>query len=407
MRRETWIDVVTAVVVLAGLLRIAAILPERGRENDFAHYYLASEVLWHGGQPYRTDLGPLYVTHDFVRAPELKTVIAPNPPLFVWLFVPISCLSPSLGFVVWVMVEALCLALVLGLTRRLLGRQLSARAWRGLGAGVLISDAVLTHFGYSQMGLLLAALVIGALVLLRAGRPAGAVVLVVTAGMLKLFPLALLPWFVWRGATTWTGRLKLAGIAALAVAGIVIVTGVGLWRDYVTDGLPVLQQLAVGSKNLTVPSLILNLGRSSPGARLVATGVGGLLLGGALVVSCRARGSVLAQFGLMTVAMVAGGLTAWSHYFVLLIVPVAVVVADVLAAPTRWRVVVVTILVALLNAFDPVILPNWEKHRVLQLLLCAMPQYGLVGLGIWLVRLCSANEVLTVFAHPQKIATCE
>jgi hypothetical protein len=272
---------------------------------------------------------------------------------------------------------------------------------------VLISDAVLTHFGYSQMGLLLAVLVAGALVCLRAGRPAGGVVLVVTAGMLKLFPFALLPWFLWRGAPTWTGRLKLAGIAALAGASIVMVTGVGLWREYVTYGLPVLQQLAVGSKNLTVPSLILNLGKSLPGAGIVATGAGGLLLAAALVESCRARGNVLAQFSLMMVAMIAGGLTAWSHYFVLLILPVAVVWADVLASPTRLRVLAFAVVLMLLNAFDPVILPNWEEHRVLQLLLCALPQYGLVGLGIWLARLCSTNEVLTVLAQPQRIASRE
>jgi len=388
MRRETWIDVVTVIVALAGLVRVAMMLPERGRENDFAHYYLASEVLLQGGQPYRTDLGPLYAPHGFDRAPELTTVIAPNPPLFLWLFAPISCLSPSLGFVGWVISEALCLAVVLWLTRRLLGGELSARAWRGLCAGVLISDAVLMHFSYSQVGLLLAALVVGALACLRAGRPAGAVLLVVTAGMLKLFPLALLPWFVWRGATTGAGRLKLAGVAALAAVGIVMVTGVGLWREYVTYGLPVLQQLAVGSKNLTVPSLILNLGKSSYAARMVATGAGGLLLVAALIVSCRARGNVLAQFGLMTVAMVAGGLTAWAHYFVLLILPVAVVWADVLASPTRLRVVGATAVVGLLNAFDPVILPDWEQHRTLQLLLCAMPQFGLVGLGVWLAGLC-------------------
>jgi len=72
------------------------------------------------------------------------------------------------------------------------------------------------------------------------------------------------------------------------------------------------------------------------------------------------RGNVVAQFGLITVAVV------W---------------ADVLASPTRVRVAGVTAVVVLLNAFDPVILPDWEQHRVLQLQLCAMPQYGLVGLG--------------------------
>src|SRR5437867_4097687 len=86
--RNRLFDVAAIVLAVIGAMRLTAALPGRALKNDFAHYYLASEALRAGQPPYATDLGPLYAKYGFQRAPELARVIAPNPPLFLWLFAP-------------------------------------------------------------------------------------------------------------------------------------------------------------------------------------------------------------------------------------------------------------------------------------------------------------------------------
>jgi len=391
------VQLAAVALVIVGSLRLALILPERATRNDFALYYLTSELVRDGQPPYVTDLGPLYAKYGFHPAPELPHVTGAYPPLFLRLFVPITWLPPRAGFVAWVAVEIACLLVVLWLTRRLLREELPAWAWWCVCAAAVWSDTVLVHFGYSQMGLLLAALVLGGFALLRAGRPAAACWLVVSAGSLKLFPFVLLPWFIWRGADTWRGRCRLAFFAAASVAGLVVVSGVGLWREFIHDGLPALKTVAVGSlKSVTLPAWIVNLGVAmwdfSPPATVmhwlwvlaivVALGV----VVTAWLLCCRARGDVNAQFALMSVAMIAGGLYGWPHYFVLLIFPVAVLTARVAAAQCWRRWVWLAFVLLMLDSFEPPTGGFWTRHAVLRVLATATPQYGLLLVGSFLGR---------------------
>src|SRR5258706_404626 len=105
------------------------------------------------------------------------------------------------------------------------------RAWRFLVCGAVASVPMLIHFTESQTQLLIGALLLAALALLLKGRPTTACLTVVAAGLLKLFPFVLLPWFVWRGGRAWRHRAILAGLSLATVAVGVAISGLSLWQD--------------------------------------------------------------------------------------------------------------------------------------------------------------------------------
>ena len=229
-------DIMAVIVALVSLLRYAELMPQAAHASDFSHYYLSCRALLEGKSPYATPLVPMEKQYDLVLSENSTT--GTNPPVLQWLFAPFALLSPRPAFWLWSLLQAISLGVMLWCTRRLLAGRLSTRAWRFIVCGSVASIPMLIHFTESQTQLLIGALLLVALVWQRAGRPVAACLAAVAAGILKLFPFVLLPWFIWRGGRTWRERIVLAGVSLTAIGVLVIASGPAWWWDFHQHGLP-------------------------------------------------------------------------------------------------------------------------------------------------------------------------
>lgn len=387
--RNRLLDVGLGVVVVVGLWKIASILPERSQTNDFAHYYLGSRLVWAGANPYATPLEPLCRQFGFMFEPAIP--IATNPPVLLWAFGLLAWLTPTWAYAGWVAVQLASLALLLWMIRELFGQRLSARGWWWLCAGVTVSTPVYLHFYYAQVQLPLAVVVLAAYRWQNRGWHRLAVVTIVLAGLLKLYPLFWLPWLI-LGAPA-RRRIGLAGLAvALLVVGVVL-SGPWLWWEFYNHALPVITRCSLGNPVLNVPSLILNLASAARGYAVpadfvalwlgigTATGLG--LIVGAYVIGQRCADREV-QFGLVTVGVLAGTVAAQGHYFVFLVFPVALAAVRFWHWPPTWSGVGLVVAVLLLNCPTDIAAGFLDRHLLLKVLLNYLPLVGLLIVG-WLL----------------------
>jgi hypothetical protein len=383
-------------VVVAGLalVRLAGVLPGAAYNFDFNHYYAGSRMWWEGINPYVTDLTAMCARYG-LAAPGLVTH-ASNPPAFVVCFVPLTWLAPVPAFGVWTFLQVLSLGVVLVLTRP----WLPGRAWRLFCLAVIAATPVLMHFAAGQMQLLLAALVVGASALHRQGRHLPACLLVALAGLWKIFPLVLLPWFVWRAGEN---RIRFAAVTGAFLIFGVVVTGPTRWLEFANTGLAVVERCALKksphleARNQTAVSWVIDLGYAAfdftpaPATErwIQRTGLlaGLLVLAAGYVVALRGGRDEDVEIGLLTAVMVAGIPVAWSHYYVLLIFPLAILVARVRARPTLARVAGLSGLGILF--VDPGV--NFQgmwgsRQGYAGILATYIMLYGVLALAVWLAR---------------------
>jgi hypothetical protein len=385
LARNRLLDVGAVVVVVLVAGKLAAVLPASARQNDFAHYYVSSQLLSEGRNPYTASLAPLYAQHGFEFQERVPR--ATNPPLLLWAFVPFAALPAGVAFWAWFAVEVASLVWILILTRRRLCDRLSARGWLFFTAAVVSSGVVYWHLRYSQVQLPLAALVLAAFGWQCSGKPVRACIAVALAGLIKLYPFALLPWFIWRGGRVWRERARLATVAGGVVALGLAIPGLSMWGDFVRYARPALAENVVNySFNFTLPSFVINLGYSTHGFNPTSAAahmwwgagvvVGAFVLLGAYGWCAVRRAAPEVEFGLLSVAMLVGSLTAWGHYQVFLIFPMAVLVCEVMARPTRGRVAALVLLVALLTVQGTVNSLWLDRHLTAKILINYLPLYG-------------------------------
>jgi hypothetical protein len=390
LARNRLLDAAALGIAAMVVVWIATELPERSRTIDFAHYYASSRVLVEGGNPYTTPLASLFDRWGFVYFEDIP--FGTNPPPLLWLFAPFALLLPRAAYVTWLVVQVVSLIWLLWLTRRLLADRLSARGFRFVCAATVASTAVFVHFYYSQVQLLLAAITLSAYALLRAGQGTPACLLVTLAGLTKLFPLVLVPWFLWRSEGNVRQRLTRCVITALFAAGIVWATGLGLWRDFAQHGMEVVKTFAVNrTTNFSLPSFITNFGFARSDfmptedvGRLwwtVGTLVGIAVIGLVFVVIPGSKQNHETEFCLLTVAMLVGGITTWPHYFVFLVFPVTVAALIVAATPSLLRVVLFGLLLFALNSLTEKAGPFLDHHIYLKIVANYIPLFGLLALG--------------------------
>lgn len=394
--RNRLLDVGGLLIAVATVGRIALMLPQRAVENDFAHYYVSSRLALEGQNLYRTSLAPLYPKYGFVFHPRVPSPT--NPPVLVWLFAPFAVLRPAWAFGLWVALQTVSLGVVLWLTKRLLRGRLSERGWRFVCAGVVASQIVYWHFYFSQVQLLLVAVVLLAYVLLLDGRHEAACLAVTAAGLLKLFPFVLLPWFIWRARSDFRGRARLAGISAALILLVVAATGPALWVDFFAHGVDVVMASLINNGfTLSLPSLMINIGAGTVGfggSAAAARVWWGASLGGGLVVITLAYVVCLrmardreVEFCLLCVAMLVCGITGWVHYLVFLIFPMAVAAVRVATSRSRARVIGFGMLwLLLLNSADVWGARLLEFGRAAIMAVNHTPLYAMCALGVFFAR---------------------
>ncbi len=403
---QNWLlDAGTIVVAVLSIVRIAVMLPPRARELDFSHYYIAGRLLLEGKRPYSTSLVPLYEPYGFTTHIDDNT--SPNPPPLLWLLAALALLPQHQAFWCWVAVEVISLGTTFWLTWQLLRPRLSGRGWTLVGAAVLASPVILWHFGFSQVQLLLAAVMLAAYACHRTGKHTVACLLVTLAGLLKFFPFVLLPWFIWRGEGGMRARLVRGGMALLFGLAVILLTGLGTWDDYLHHGLHEAAGRVVNRVyNFTVPSFVINLVYAAYDYRppeavavwgwMLGLGTGLAILVMAYSTCARGKGDPECEFCLLCVAMLAGSHKAWGHYLVFLIFPLAVAFLRVAAHPTNRRLLWYAAIFVLVNNLYNI--NRWDSaflsgHVCLKLLANSMPLYGMVALGIFFgVELCRSSR---------------
>ncbi len=394
-------------VVIVLIVRIVYILPERSSRDDFAHYYIASQIYLAGHNPYGENLAPRYKTYDFIYDGETGKVIAPNPPPFFFLFAPLAVLGPQLAFYAWLSIEIVCLVFVLGFTRWLLLDVLSTRGWWFLCAAIVGSQWIYGHFFYSQVGLLLVALVLAAFGLNRLGKYTPACLFIVLAGLIKIFPFVLLPWFLLREKEQYRLDIGRITISMAALFLLFLLTGIQNWIDYYNFSFRYLLDGSFGiGYNYSLPSFAVNLVYAAyefkPPQEIVRIwphiGVAlGLMVMAASYFLCPvALKDRELEFSFLIIAMLVGGARTLGHYFVFLIFPLALAFARAPQDPLKRPFLFLVLVFLALNLHDLSAISFLFINRYVFLLFNYIPLYGLIALMIYYFKVHFSSSSLPI-----------
>jgi hypothetical protein len=152
--------------------------------------------------------------------------------------------------------------------------------------------------------------------------------------------------------------------------------------------------------NYCIPAFVVNLGHAAYGfappppvaqawlAAGKAAGLGVIALGYAICLG--KAGDAEAEFSLLCIAMLAGSLRTWGHYFVFLIFPAVAAVTRVAARPSVNRVMWLAMILVLLNVMGTWSDPFLDRHIQVKIVVNCLPLYGLVALGVFW-----ANQLLS------------
>lgn len=389
------LDVLAVVLALFGVVHVALVLPSRAIRNDFAHYYISSRLLLSGADVYSTPLEPEYARWGFRYAAAIPR--ATNPPLLVGIFAPFAALPARVAFWAWTLLEIVCLGYVLVEVWQATSSTLSVHARSLLCSAIIASAPVYWHFFFSQCQLLITTMILVAYKLLQNGKPERACLVITTAAWMKFFPAVLLPWCLWRASANGNRRWKCVGVTVVWSIGVALATGWGSWKQFWANGMPVLEAWATQQRhfNFTVPSFVKNAAWLVHGFRPEWDGLegwmtAGIVLGLALIVLAYGlcwwigRGKkdvdLDLEFGLLSVAMLAGITEAWGHYFVILAFPAAVAVSRIVQRPTLGQTAILVVALVMLN-----VMTSWQSPW-LEFAVSYVPLYGLLLLGIFFVR---------------------
>lgn len=395
-----WLKYASAAALALSFASYAArnlVEPWSAGGRDFGVDYCAARLVFRGAALYdedawrreRSAVGDVMDRGGYIK-----------PPLFAVLLAPLATLSFDASRRVWLVANHLVLAaVVVMLGRTLFGPGAGRRAGTlALGLVALNSQPVSSHLLAGQTNLLILLLVCIALWAFRRGLPwvAGAAVGVAAAA--KLYPVALVAYFLWK-------RQWRAVVAALAAAAAC--TGLTLWAvgldahvDYVARVLPTLmyqrpdvahysnQSIYAFSHRLFVDSLYTDAVINSPvRARLVALVCAAVLVGITVVLCRPSSGHVDIEVSLVVIATTVLVTQAWDMNFVAMLLPTAVAIRHVAhmdRAPGARATLVLIVALVLINARFGV----WEGSagRVRTAMLLCPRLVGSLLLYLWLAR---------------------
>lgn len=156
------------------------------------------------------------------------------------LFAPFAAAPPEWAYWLWALLQLTALAGSLWLLRRWVAEQLGSELYWVFVGSVVVSNAVYFHFYHSQMQFLVLFLLLLAFRFQERDRHTPALLSTLAAGLLKIFPLALLPWSAWKARC----RPRAWAACGLAAAAVGILTA-GLWPGFVSQGAAVVSENTV------------------------------------------------------------------------------------------------------------------------------------------------------------------
>lgn len=343
-----------------------SLAPSRIYEKDFLSPYLMARALLDGADPHAPlpDLARTYLgipDYSYFSHPS------PHPPLMALLFLPLGFLSYKAAFFLWLAVEAGCLVAFLLLLRNWFGKELSApRA--ALALTYIVSwSPFQVEMRWGQFNLLLLLLLTGALILMRGGRDRGGGAVLGLALAMKMMGWPILIYLAlrrrWQSVTV--------AIAVVAASNMIAVALLGLgWAEtYYRKIGPSVAALCQSDKsnystwtfgrrlflgaNLYGGAHAAPIYESQTLARVAWLGIPALVLLIGLVIALRMKDRALA-FGLLAVVSLLISPVLWSHYFLLILLPLTLWLRKMRESgwPRRTLVYAAPVLIGLLAGPD-------------------------------------------------------
>jgi hypothetical protein len=315
----------------------------RRHQWDFSHYYVAALAMRNGINPYTTDLRPLGQQLGLEGIAR-----ATDTPFFLLCFEPLTWLRPAPAYWIWFAINAASLALAMGLIVRTTPR-LGRRQLIALCAIILLYPPLSNHIFFAQTQVVILLLVVVTMRALESAHDRTAGLALAVACLLKVFPLAIIGYFVmrrrWR-ALAWTAIGLIVGTAATIfafgfernagfVGGTYLTRSVGFLARpanvalgsfisrifYYAAGDVAMNPWLDWTRVFTVLAaevtlIVLTIFASMP--REAASARGDAVTRG---------GDASRSFALWVVAAIMLSPTAWIHYLVLLILPFMLIAA--------------------------------------------------------------------------------
>jgi hypothetical protein len=341
--------------------------------HDFTQDYVATEDVLAGRNPYRPQnerIGQLFN----MPAPKEGPAYSFHPPSTIPFFLPLALLPYPLAFVAWDVVSVGCLGLIVGFTARALGQKLGLATVAAITLGLIAVWPLRENFVEGQLNVAVTAGIAGCWFALRARRPVLAGVALATAVALKPLAGLFILWALWR--REW--RLLIATGLALAVYGLV---GIGLagvqgTLDYATTAYPMHAELWPGYQDNASPQgFYTRLFGPSPWRPRPPYPIAGLAQ--ALTLATWAAGVSLLfwrigwrrpaperlnrEFAALGTTMLLVTPIIWPHYYVVLVAPVAIMVAYFWQHQARWLLLLLAAALAVL--WVPRDLFGWLSHN--------------------------------------------
>ena len=336
--------------VLGGLLVAAAIVffQEVGHDGDFGAYLLVGRLVLEG-------------KHIYTGAPEgLNTW----PPFFSLLCVPLALvdgLSPLLSRGLWLLLNLFLVAAIMGLLARVIygrgfgfrpeSQNLSLASPEILIPLLLSSRYVISNFDHLQINILLFYVTLGGMVLQATRHEIAGGIAIGCAAAIKVMPALFIPYLLYRR------RWRAAGFATLAAVSFslspILFFGWTRFLDYLSAWRQALERgWSVGKMNQSVYAMLDRLVGHGI-APVMGQGVNALPRSGDIGVvailaitvvafsalalwvfrtpSSHERWAALSEWSVVFIASVIFGPVAWKAYFVVLLLPNALLFAAILS----------------------------------------------------------------------------
>lgn len=394
-----WAALCALVCVAAGSAFVRNLRPAPGVVVDFFRNWAAARDAL-AGLPVYDDQQAVQERY-LGRRPDVRDVhyveIFTHPPATVLLALPFAGLDYPDATLAWNLVSLAALAVSAWLVGRALEISRSFWAVFPLLTLLLLCTPLWDQLGQGQLNLILLALVTGTWVAERSGRPVWAGFFLGAATALKLFPGFLALYFVLRGQ--WSVLIAAACTLAALVGVTLILPGPDAYRAYLEQVMPHLGRCQGFGYNASLLGLWSKL--FDPGSEPIQplwynpalARVGGYLSCATVVAvlawvvrRARSRAEADQAFGLAVTAMLLVTPIVWDHYFVILLVPLALLWVH-LPACTGMRAAFLLIVLNLwihpMIWWQTLVSPRFETSVVSPvhvLTLLSIPCYALLGL---------------------------
>ena len=299
--------------------------PQAPRADDFQDYLFAAQQIAVGGDPY-ADFVRNHVPWDWSLSSGYL-----YPPAFAVTLIPLTWISNDLAVRIWLFVIQAAVLASLVIIYRVIGSPRRAEMLAVVAVLTTFFPLANTVFAGTMNSLLLL-LLTGAWACWLRRRDVVSGALVGIAAIFKLFPLALLPYLVWRRHWKLVAAVSLTGLGGLAVG--LVVTSLDHNIYYFRDMLPHLaagtgyrenQSLAGFTARICQPSTADAGGSAGWCGRLLDWPLMLLLLAIVLRATSRAARSGL-EFALAVSALPLISSVTWSFHLVILILPIALLI---------------------------------------------------------------------------------